>query len=89
MFEEKSTFIKNVWDYSKWMSEPKVLGSRVICMEIFFTIKTTTPFWELIEDELEFFQQEGIKVNIKRILDEHITRLGCIIRLVVDKVNMG
>jgi len=57
MFEEKPTFIINIRDYSKWISKLKVLGTRVICIEIFFTIKTQTPFRELIKDQLEFFQQ--------------------------------
>ena len=89
MFEEKPIFIIDVRDYSKWISKPKVLGKRVIHVEIFFTITTQTPFRELIEDQLEFFQQEGIRVDIKRMIDEHTIWLECIVELLVDRVNMG
>ena len=43
-FEEDITFVNDVRDHSKWMSEPKVLGSRVLRAKIFFAIKTNTEF---------------------------------------------
>ena len=49
--EEESTFINDVTDCDQWMSEPKLIGSRVIRVEIFFTIKTNAAFRELIQGQ--------------------------------------
>ena len=89
MLEDGDTFIKDVRDYSRWMSEPKVLGTRVIKVEIFFTIKSGLTIRELIQDQLEFLQQEQIRVDFKRTIGEYTTKVGYIVGLVVDRVNMG
>jgi len=35
MYDPKNSFIMDMRDYSSWMSESKVLGTRVIRVEIF------------------------------------------------------
>ena len=89
MLEDGDTFIKDIRDYSRWMSKSKVLGTRVIKVEIFFTIKSGLTIRELIQDQLEFLQQEQIRVDFKRTIGEHTTKVGYIVGPVVDRVNMG
>ena len=75
-------------DYSQWMSKPKVIGTRVIKVEIFFTIKSTLNIRELAQDQLEYLKREGIRVDMKRTVDEHTTKVGFIVGPLVDRANM-
>ena len=89
MFEEEIILINDVRNYSKWMSEPKVLGSRVLRVEIFFAIKTNTAFRDAIQGQICFFQKQKIRVDVKRTVEEHTASLGCIVRYIVGRANMG
>jgi len=46
---DKDKVLTDVTRYSDWLSKPKVTDSRVIRVEIYFTIKTKTLIRELVE----------------------------------------
>ena len=71
------------------MSEPKAIGSRVIRVEIFFTVKTNASIRDLIMGQKEFLEKQQIRIDVKRTADEHTTRIGCIVGPIVNRVNMG
>lgn len=75
--------------YSDWLSKPKVTGNTVLRVEVYFTVYTETPIRELVMSQLNYLQEEEIRVIRKRTGDEHTSRLGFIIGPVIDKVNIG
>ena len=85
---EKDKILKDVQYYSDWLSEPKVTGNRVIRVDIFFTIITLVSVRDLVQSQIEFLQQENIKVTVKRTGNEHTSRLGFLVGPIVDRVNM-
>ena len=71
------------------MSEPKVLGSRVLMVEIFFATKTNAAFRDLMQGQKELFQKQKIRIDVKRTADEYTTRLGHVVGPIVDRENIG
>ena len=86
---KQGEIINDVTNYSKWLSEPKVSGTRTLKVKIYFTINTNTQFRELIENQIEFLQQERMRVDIKRTADEHTQRVGVLIGPIVDRANLA
>ena len=83
MMDEKKV-LTDVRRYSDWLSKPKVTGDRVVQVEIFFTAVTKTPLQELVQNQIEFLQQEQIKVTVKRTGNEHTSRVGYLVGPIVD-----
>ena len=88
MHQPNEQFIADARDYSQWMSEPKVIGTRVIKVEVFFTIKSTLNIREFTQDQLEYLKREGIRVDMKRTVNEHTTKVGFIVGPLVDRANV-
>ena len=87
--KDKEEIMNVVTNYSLWLSEPKVTGTKVIKVEIFFIIKTNTSIRELIQSQINFIQREQMRVEIKRTAEEHTQRVGMIVGPIVDRANLG
>ena len=57
---ESDKILQDVIGYSDWLSELKVIGSRVIRVEVYFTLITTVPLRELVDAQIDFIQMEGL-----------------------------
>ena len=81
---EKNKILTDITRYNKWISEPKVTGSRVIRVELFITLATTLTLRELVDAQFDFIQREGLRLTVKCTGNEHTSRLGYLIGPVVD-----
>ena len=80
--------INIVTDYSSWLSEPKMSGSKIIKVEIFFAINRSTSLKNLIQSQLAFLWRERMRVEIKRTSEENTNRLGIVVEPVVERANL-
>jgi len=86
---DKEMILNIVTNYSLWLSELKVTGSKVIRVEIFFTIRRTTTVRELVQSQINFLQKEQMRVEIKQTAKEHTQKLGILVGPIVDRANLG
>ena len=86
---EKDKVLTDVTGYNDWLSGPKVIGSRVIRVEIYFIIKTKSSLRDLVQSQIDFIQREELRIMIKRIGDEYTGRIGYLVGLVIDWANMN
>ena len=54
---EKNKILKDVHCYSNQLSEPKVIGNRVLRVEIFFIVITSVQVRELIQTQMNSYNK--------------------------------
>ena len=86
---DKKIVRTDITRYSEWLSDPKVIGNRVIRVDIFFTIRTKTTVRDLVQSQIEFLKSENVRVEIKQTNNKHTTRIGYLIGPVVDWANIN
>ena len=64
-------------------------SNRVVKVEIFFTIKTSSILRQLVQSQLDYLKREMIRVDIKQTKDEHTNCIRFLVGPVVDRANIG
>jgi len=82
--KEENKVLTDVRQYNEWLSEPKVTSNRLVRVKIFFTAIMVTPLHELVQNQMEFLQNERIKKTEKRTGNEHTSRVGYLVGPIVD-----
>ena len=80
----KTKVIKDAHYYSDLLSKSKVIGSRVIRVELCFTIVTEEKAHDFTQSQIDFLQREETHIAVKRPGDEHIVQIGFIVEPAVD-----
>ena len=61
---------------SIWMFEPRVVGKRIKCSEVFFIVLTKKIIRKLVEDQIETLKETRTRIVFKNIKNEHTARVG-------------
>ena len=75
-------------DRSTWLSESKRYGSRVVTIEVYFTVFTELTVKELLQDEVEVLKKGNAWLKVKRTRDKHTKKIGFLSGTITSNVNV-
>ena len=73
---------------SIWISETKQYGSKVLTVELYFTVETKLILKELIKEDLESLKKDNVRIKVKKTRNEHTKRIGFFVGTITSNTNL-